>query len=454
MTASPDKPLVLLVYPPVYDFAFYDLYVKPWGLLRIARWLRENGYETVHLNALDYEDPLSIRTLGPCRRMENGSGKMFRQILSLPGGIAPIPRYFSRYGILAESMETRMRELPRKPDLILVGSGMTYWYKGVEEAVSLCRRILPGVPVGVGGIYASLMKDHCMKTCAPDFITVGDAWPSMAKELEKRGLPVPAGGPGLFPLTDDPVWRESGALRLNEGCPFRCDYCASRRISPRFRSGSAEEAIDFAETLYRRFGTRDFAFYDDALLVNWDRVLQPFLEGVLERRLPFRFYNPNALHIRYLDREKLELMNRAGFMEIRMGYESSDDEFHIQKDGKSSGEDFRRAVRAVGESGFPRERCGVYILAGLPGQHPDEVEHSIREAASSGVRCRIAQYSPVPGTALWEESVRRSSYPIEEEPLYQNNSFFPLESEIFPRSEMERLKRLASRLYSDRYGRS
>jgi len=447
MLSSSHKPLVLLIYPPVYDFAFYDLYVKPWGLLRISRWLEENGYETVHLNALDHTDPYSTGVLGPCRRKNDGSGKMFRMIKSLPGGIRPIPRHFSRYGILPESLEEKMKSLSRQPDLILIGSGMTYWYKGVEEVSRLCRRHFPGVPQGIGGIYASLMSDHCLRTCEADFVTAGEAWPSMAEELRKRGLPVPASGPRLFPRSDDPVWHDSAALRLNEGCPFHCDYCASHRLSPKFRGGSPEEALDFAETLYRGYGTKHFAFYDDALLVNWNDVLKPFLEGVMDRVLPLQFYNPNALHIRYLDRDKLNLMHRAGFMEIRMGYESSDDEFHRQKDGKSSGEDFRRAIEAVKESSFPLDRCAVYILAGLPGQMPDEVEASIREAASSGVRCRIAQYSPVPGTALWEQSVRMSSYPLEEEPLYQNNSFFPLESDIFTRKEMDRLKNLASGLY-------
>jgi len=449
MKGSYNKPLVLLISPPVYDFAFYDLYVKPWGLLRIARWLSENGYETVFLNALDYYDILSTEVLGACRRKSDGSGKMFRLIQSLPAGVKPIPRHFSRYGIVPESVEFRMKSLPRKPDLILIGSGMTYWYKGVEEISKLCRRHFPTVPVGIGGIYATLMTDHCLKTCEPDFVSSGPVWPGMKDELTSRGFPVPSSGPGLFPLTSDPVWKDSGVLRLNEGCPFRCDYCASHCISPRFKGGSAREALAFAEALFRAWGTRDFAFYDDALLVNWTDVLKPFLEGVLERKLPLRFYNPNALHIRYLDREKLELMHRAGFREIRMGYESSDDEFHRQKDRKSSGEDFKRAIEAVRESGFPLDRCGVYILAGLPGQYPDEVEASIRQAASTGVRCRIAQYSPVPGTALWEQSVRQSSYPLEEEPLYQNNSFFPLETEAFTRSDMERLKRLASSLYQN-----
>jgi len=71
------------------------------------------------------------------------------------------------------------------------------------------------------------------------------------------------------------------------------------------------------------------------------------------------------------------------------------------------------------------------------------VETSVRKALAEGVRVRLAEYSPVPGTGLWEESIRRCRYPIGEEPLYHNNSFFPMEWEGFSREDLTRLKELA-----------
>ncbi|MFH1025301.1 MAG: hypothetical protein V1764_01300, partial [Nitrospirota bacterium] len=36
---------------------------------------------------------------------------------------------------------------------------------------------------------------------------------------------------------------------------------------------------------------------------------------------------------------------------------------------------------------------------------------------------------PIPGTELWNEAVASSPYPISEEPLFQNNSLLPCQSE-------------------------
>ena len=125
-----------------------------------------------------------------------------------------------------------------------------------------------------------------------------------------------------------------------------------------------------------------------------------------------------------------------------MGFESSDDHFHRERDGKVTMDVFARAVDALNASGFPLNRAAVYILAGLPGQSWQEVEQSVRYASRFGLRCRIAQYSPVPGTALWEQSVRSSPLPLAEEPLYHNTTFFSMEWEGFLREDLERLKQL------------
>ena len=193
MSPASKKPRVLLINPPIYEFALYDLFLKPYGLLRIGHWLENAGYEVSHLNALDYRDELSISQLGAPHRRRDGTGKFFRQEQPYPDNLARIPRKFARYGILKESFLSRLDDLGGEPDLILITSGMTYWYRGVQEAVMLCRKAFPSAPIGIGGIYATLMPDHCRDICGPDFVTTGPVWPGIIPELEKRGLPVPEG---------------------------------------------------------------------------------------------------------------------------------------------------------------------------------------------------------------------------------------------------------------------
>ncbi len=42
-----------------------------------------------------------------------------------------------------------------RPDLILITSSMTYWYTGLSETIQFLRQNLPGVPIYLGGTYAT-----------------------------------------------------------------------------------------------------------------------------------------------------------------------------------------------------------------------------------------------------------------------------------------------------------
>ncbi len=434
---------ILCIQPPVYDFALYDLFFKPYGLLRIAGWLQQQGFSVEFINGLDYNDSETVAACGVTRRKANGTGKFHKHKASLPEGIQPISRYYSRYGVLPEVFARQIAW--SKPDMVLITSQMTYWYQGVVEAVQAVRRAHPTVPVVVGGVYATLMPEHCQKVTGADEVVVGDGIQQLPRLLEKYRLTGSGergkadafyglyGGPG--------IWADAGVVRLNVGCPYRCTYCASGIIEPRFVPGDAHRVWEQMYEMYLRFGTVNFAFYDDALLVNKEDLFLPLLEHIIRSEIPLHFYTPNAVHMHYIDFETARLMKTAGFKEVRLGYESADESFHRSQDGKYTPDEVPIAIQALKKAGFHPRSIILYVLAGLPKQYASEVEDTLSVVNPYGVKVSIAEYSPVPQTALWEQSVAAARFPIEEEPLYHNNTFFPMEWEGFSRSDLERLKR-------------
>ena len=136
-------------------------------------------------------------------------------------------------------------------------------------------------------------------------------------------------------------------------------------------------------------------------------------------------------------------MQAAGFREVRLGFESSSADFHSEYDNKYSERGFHNTIRMLSDAGFSREQITVYILAGLPGQRAEEVEHTIRFAAGRGLSLSVSEFSPVPGSPMWPECVAESELPLESEPLFHNNSFFPMAWEGFTRDDMQRLKSLS-----------
>ena len=139
-------------------------------------------------------------------------------------------------------------------------------------------------------------------------------------------------------------------------------------------------------------------------------------------------------------------MKRAGFAEVRVGFESSRPEFHETLDGKLEASMLAGAVQHLREAGFASRSITAYVLAGLPGQEAGEVELSIRHAASFGIRVRIAEYSPTPGSALWSRAVELSSFDLDSEPLTHNNSVLPMRWRSFTIEDLDRLKALTRRL--------
>ncbi len=436
------KSKALCIQPPVYDFAFYDMYVRPYGLYRIAGWLSQGGYETEILDCLDWREPETVRVKGKPKRSSRGTGKVQTEEVPFPcRKELSFRRKYRRYGILPSVITRRI--LASQADLICITSGMTYWYPGLWEIIDMVRSLLPSVPVLIGGIYATLMPEHLSYRYPEVHILPGSDEGKLRLLLDELSLPVPGAAFPVFPPAAGCDWRGAGVIRLNRGCPLHCNYCASGLLDSCFEQGDPEQAVDWLLSLYREREISTIAFYDDALLIRKEEVFVPFLEKILSSQAEFRFFTPNGLHVQGIDRNTAELMKQAGFQEIRLGFESSSEQFHTAHDNKSSRSSFASCLDALKSGGFDASQLRVYVLAGLPGQKREEVEESVRFASACGTVVSVAEYTPVPGTALWEPSCRESAYPLESEPLFHNNTLHPLQWEGFTREDMQRVKLLA-----------
>jgi len=232
-------------------------------------------------------------------------------------------------------------------------------------------------------------------------------------------------------------------LMTSRGCPYSCAYCASHFLNPKRMVRSPASMTEEICYWYRKRGVVDFAFYDDALLVNSGRHIVPILEGVVESGIQVRFHTPNALHIREINKDVAELMFRAGFKTIRLGLETAAFKEREMLDIKVTADEFTRAVDVLKSAGFRREQIGAYLLFGLPGQTVSDVEDSIKNVKSSGVTPVIAHYTPIPHTALWKQAVASSRYDLEADPVFTNNAVMPCRKEPFSWEILSRLKNLA-----------
>lgn len=440
-----DVPHLLLINPWIHDFAAFDFWAKPLGLLMLGGILRKQGYRITYIDCLDRFHPgVENRP----RQSAFGKGHYLKTPIQKPDALRDVPRNFSRYG-LPESLVRKAIDDCHHPDAILVTGLMTYWYPGVFAIIDLVRELKPDVPILLGGIYACLCQDHAVGNAGADQVL-----PIQDEALVVDSVDRLTGFSGTSDIDFDNLDCHPHAcfdlqhviayvpVLTGRGCPYQCHYCASSFLNRQYRRRSPGHVVEEIAYWYNAFGVIDYAFYDDALLIDPENHIMPILEGIIELEMPLRFHTPNALHIRALSRDVAKLLFRAGFKTIRLGLETTSFKRRESLDSKVGPEEFEQAVSNLKEAGFAKGALGAYLLFGLPDQDITELEASVQTVKDLGVQPVLAQYSPIPHTRLWEDAVASSRYDLASEPLFHNCSIFPCQKAPFSWKKVSRLKRL------------
>ena len=423
------KGRVLLINPWIYDFAAYCEWSEPLGLLSIAAVLQEHGYQVALIDCLDRYHP---RLRAKPRHDAYGCGKFPKTIIEKPPPLSHVRRRYGRYGLPLELFEEELQSQPH-PDVVMVTSGMTYWYPGPFEAIKRAKAHFPDVPTVLGGTYVTLCYHHARDNSGADHVIRGEGELQALQLVDN--LTGNASDYALFASSLDSLSqplhqlrRHQGyvAIETSRGCPFHCTYCASSLLHPQgFRRKDPLRVAEEIEYCYHQLGVRDFAFYDDALLVDADRHIHVILDEILQRRLGCRFHTPNGLHVNYIDEALATKMYEAGFKTIRLGLETSDAVEQLRGGAKMTSEGFQQATHNLKMAGFQPGEITAYILMGLPGQPVEEVLESIAFVHECGISVQIALYSLIPGTAEWKRAVQQWGFDAQADPLLHNNSIYP-----------------------------
>ena len=443
-----DTPHILLVNPWIHDFAAYDFWAKPLGLLTLASILRSHGFNITYLDCLDRFHPKASQT-DPYAR--HGRGPYLKTKIPKPGELEDIPRNFSRYGIKEKWFREDLRCI-KTPDLVLMTSMMTYWYTGVQETINVIKEIFSDVTIVLGGIYASLCYEHALNHSGAHRIVTGPGEKHLLEMVgECTGFSVNAkfdpDDLDTYPYPAFEIQKKINyiPLQTSKGCPFACKYCASHYLNPKRMVRNPESVVEEIRYHHEKYKVKDFVFYDDALLVDAEKHAIPMLDGIINAGLKVRFHTPNAVHIREISRQTARLMFQAGFKTLRLGLETTSLDIRNDLDKKVTVTEFTQAVTCLKEAGFDKNMIGVYLLAGLPGQQTELIENSIQSVKQTGATPILAYYSPIPKTSLWNQAVDSSRYHLESDPIFTNNAILPCQNEPFSWKTISRLKKLAAK---------
>lgn len=424
----------LIINPHVFDFKLYDEWMHPIGLYFLIHFLQENGFETHYINCL--ERPATARK----KRFSTGDYPWTE--VEKPQQYSSIKRKFKMYGISPDDFKNRLYRTP-SPDVICVGSMMTYWLPGVSETIRLIRTVHPKSPIVAGGIAAQLFGDY-LEHNHPDIILAHRECNVAGIRFSNRISEYQNWTPGLIAGIKAAGIVPHGPVLTSLGCPLSCSYCASKRLQPRFRLRPSDLVSEEILFMSDNLQISDFAFYDDALLAQAEDCLFPLAErlGDLKKRL--RFHTPNGLHLKYLNRSVLNCLKSLNVTTLRFGYETALNRFKSSTDGKITLPLLKEKTALLREFGFIKN-IGIYLMAGLPGQKAEDVLEEMDQIFSCGVMVKPVFLSPVPGTPLF--TLYSKQFPqLLTDPLWHNDTFFITKLPGWNTDNVEKIRQKAKEL--------
>lgn len=410
----------LFINPPIYDFSAYDLWVKPVGFLKIVDLFRKNGFEIFYFDFMDRNHRFYQRI--KTKKGKYGCGKYYYEIIEKPEIYRNIPRRYKRFG-LPESIFLEFLKEIEEVDFIFITTGMTYWKLGVKEVVEAVKKFYPQKPIILGGIYSTFCYEDAKKL-EVSMVFRGKNIEKFREEFSRIFKINLKFYEDIEVFWDVYEKLDYLVVKTSYGCPFFCWFCGIKEIEPEYKKIEylkvREEIIKNVE----KFKIKDIAFYDDALLYDFENHLFKILEKLKDYNL--RFHTPNGIHPKFINEFVAEFLKEMNFKTIRLSLETIDEKRREEIGFKVSFSDFEKALKYLTKAGFTKEEIGVYIIAGLPGQSPEEVLNTIRVLKNYPVKIKIAEYSPIPKTRDFE--IAKKLYPRLplDEPLFQNNSIYPL----------------------------
>ncbi len=398
-----DNLSILLVNPPIYDFAAYDFWLKPLGMLTAAGKIADADFQL-----FDFLDRTHFFYSDKPKFTNDkwGRGSFYSEIIHKPEVFKKIPRKFCRFG-LPKDFFIKFLKANAPCDYVFIQTVMTYWYLGYKEVIDTVKTYWPQAKIVLGGPYTKICPEHA-RSIGADFIFNDEIPLSMIED-----------NPPLWNLYENP---ETAAMKITQGCPFKCTYCTVPIFNKGFTARPYEKIIDEFNFIIS-LGVKNIAFYDDALLYKADEVIEPFMRYVIDNKIKINFHTPNALNARFIDAELADLLVRAGFKSFYLGFESSEEEFQKQTGAKIFDREFSEAVKNLVMAGAEKRSITAYLIIGHPKFEIQNVEDSMKYVNSLGVRAMLADFSPIPVVA---DSKLCEKYVDMSEPLMHNKTVFPI----------------------------
>lgn len=224
-------------------------------------------------------------------------------------------------------------------------------------------------------------------------------------------------------------------IHTSRGCPYSCIFCSCGIVFKKVRYFSIDYVVSEIKELLDKYKVKSLFFTDDTFIINKERVKKlclRFIDEGIDKRIKWEVQGRANL-IDWQDLPLLELMKKAGCVQIDYGFETGSDKIlkFLKKDDVSI-EFNQRAIEVTKAAGL--NVMGTFMV-GVPGETENDID--LTEDFISKNKDKIDNFqifiaTPYPGAQLYE--ICKSRNLVEKDYFTQilkekQNSFIPFYSD-------------------------
>lgn len=248
------------------------------------------------------------------------------------------------------------------PDEINVTSLFTYWSRYVNESVRFYKGLFPDAYVTVGGVYATLMPEHCREYTGCDNVFVGQ------NLLADRCKPA-----------YDLVNVDYQIIHGMRGCPNTCSFCGIWRIE--------NESYKTADDIESEICSNKLIFYDNNMLANPNIInILTMLANKLHNERVLKCECQSGFDGRILEKhpEYALLLKKARFENIRLAWDFKYESYHQVENW----------INILEDAGYHRKDIFIFMIYNWNFDY-EELENKRLKCYEWGVQISDCRYRPL-----------------------------------------------------------
>lgn len=330
-----------------------------------------------------------------------------------------------------------------QPDLIAFSIMSPHWYP-MEPYFEEIKKLVPDLPICIGGYQAMLSQDQTIKNSNIDYICVGDGeyaignivrhlrgtidgpadgmWEKLDDGSVYETEPHQIGDLQALPFPDYDIFsKEDGFNDVNSsifgpqgklvlpvmtgrGCPYKCTYCCNTPILEGWKTKKTflrkyepEAMVDELIRLRDLYNVGYFEFWDELFLSNL-KFVRAFFEIYKEKiRLPFSINS----RVEVMNEEFCQTAAEAGCHTIWFGIESGDEEYRTKMLGrKMKNQQVIDAAENCKNAGINRL---TFNIVGMPLETAENMRQTLKlNQTIAPEHFFFFPYIPLRGTPLYD----------------------------------------------------